>query len=425
MRNQMKSKTIETEFINWFVSEHPKLNKNKILRKGPGENQTHVRFSAGCGINSESEFLKLFEDFDYSPVVKNEFSKSYTVGGYIRWDNKKVGVLYGVAKEGHSERKRWTPGALGLNGLVTKDIKTFRANIISGLKNINEVEIELFLSLLDNIQKKTPIIETTFLSTNKSKITSDFGEVLAAYEDVVNGHEIKFTNKSNQKVVDYYVFLNNKWKEVSVKNPKGGGKVNVSDYVDFIDVSDEKNMAAQILHSIGSHNRDKLFELCVLSCPQVTQVAKIIGGISKAARTRYVKTHKYDQFYDQIKSDPLFVVNATPIGIPKEQEWKLNELTPRFAWEKGSLEPLDFTLNTLISRFWGETNIDKISEILTKILTKPKFKVVDIGQHVVISEIEFADINKWKTVYWSRATKAWHNWIAVAPAKGMKNDYTY
>jgi len=416
----MKNKTVETQFIDWLILANPTLNKEKISRKGPGENRTHVRFSTGCGITSEKEFLNLFENLSYREMPANEFSKSYTVGGYINWNNHELGVLYGIAKEGHSERKRWSPESLGLNGFSTKDVNIFRKKILDGLTKINEPELELFVSLLDNIEHKSPVPQTKFLKTNKSKITSDFGEILAAYDDVSNGLEIRFSDKSNQKVIDYYVCIDQTWKEVSVKNPKGGGKVNLSDYVDLIDTSNN-NIHAKILYAIGSHNRDELFKLTANVCPQVMKIAKIIGGTDKESKTRYVSTHTYDDFYNQIKNDSLFVLKKETLGVPSDQDWKPNELTPRSLWSKGSLDPLDFTINTLINRFWGYENIDEISKVVTKFLNKPKFKVVDIStQDVTITETEFKDVNKWKTVYWSRATKAWHNWMAVEPVKETK-----
>lgn len=417
----MKYSTIETQFIKWLLSKHSFLVESKIKRKGPRENRPHVRFSKGCGINSTEEFLKLFESFEYSPMLNNEFSREYCVGGYIKWQNQRVGVLYGVAPEGKSENKRWSPESLGLGGFITDNIKDFRTKIIKGLNTIGETEIDLFISLLDGVEFGTPVKETVFLKTNKSKITKDFGEVLAAYEDVLQGFEIKFSDKSNQKVFDYYRRLpNGEWIGVSVKNPKGGGKVNLSDFVDLIDLS-TNDIHAKILHAIGSHNRDLFFELTSTVCPQVEKVKNIIGGLTKKERTEYVKTHTYDEFYKHIKNDPLFVLKKETLGIPNDQIWKPNELTPQSLWNKGSLDPLDFTLNTLIDRFWGGSNVEGISKVVTKFLHKPKFKVVDISnESVILNEKEFKDINRWKTVYWSRATMAWHNWMAVEPVKETK-----
>jgi hypothetical protein len=194
----------------------------------------------------------------------------------------------------------------------------------------------------------------------------------------------------------------------------------LSDYVGLIDTSNN-DIHAEILYAIGSYNRDDLFKLTAEVCPQVKKIADIVGGTTKEAKTLYVKTHTYDEFYNQIKTDSLFVLKKETLGVPSEQDWKPGELTPRSLWAKGSLDPIDFTLNTLINRFWGNDNVEGISAVVTKFLDKPKFKVVDIlGQDVIITEKEFKDVNKWKTVYWSRATKAWHNWMAVEPVKDTK-----
>jgi hypothetical protein len=415
----MGKQTVETKFINWIASKNASLNKDKIRRKG-GERKSHVRFSPGCGLRTEQEFFKLFDGLEYIPMTLNEFSnkRSYSTGGYVTWQNQKVGVLYGIAQQGNSERKRWSPDSLGLAGYETNNLKDFKNKILEGLRIINEKEISLFISLLNSVEHNHVVLTSKFLETNKSKITSDFGEVLAAYSDVAKGFKIKFGNKSNQKVFDYSVLVKNKWEEVSVKNPKGGGKVNLSDFADLIDITD---VHSKILYALGTHNRDDFFTLTATVCLQVKKVSDIVGGLSKEDRLAYVKTHTYDEFYNQIKTDPLFVIKKQPLGVPDDQGWKPNELTPRALWAKGSLDPIDFTLNTFVNRFWGHSYVQEISSVVTKFLNKAKFKVVDINNgYVYIKERKFSDVKQWQTVYWSRATKAWHNWMAVEPTKETK-----
>jgi hypothetical protein len=413
----MGKSTVETKFINWVTSKNSFLNKDRIFRRG-GESKSHVRFSSGCGLRTEKEFFDLFDGLEFTPVTLNEFSKSYKIGGYITWQAQKVGVLYGIAPQGDSERKRWSPESLGLAGYETNNLKDFKNKILEGLKVIDEKETALLISLLDNIEVGRIIPISNFLETNKSKITSDFGEVLAAYSDVAKGFKIKFGNKSNQKVFDYYVLINNKWEEVSVKNPKGGGKVNLSDFVDIIDISDTHS---KILYALGTHNRDDFFTLSATVCPQVKKISDIVGGLTKKDRLEYVKTHTYDEFYNQIKNNSMFVVKKQTLGVPDDQGWKPNELTPRALWDRGSLDPIDFTINTFVNRFWGHNYTQEISIVVTKFLNRAKFKIVDISNGCVyIKEVKFSDVKQWQTVYWGRATKAWHNWMAVEPVKDQK-----
>jgi hypothetical protein len=408
----------ENLFLKHLLESYPNLNKERISIKGAGEGKPHIRFSSGCGIVNEQDFLNIFQNLNYTPIAKNEFSKAYSTGGYIKFNDKEIGVLYGIAKEGHSERKRWSPESLGLNGFVANNINTFRTKIISGLENIKESEIELFIALLNNIEHKTPVEETKFLITNKSKITSDFGEILAAFDYVSKGFAIKFSDKSNQKVVDFSVLVDNKWKDISVKNPKGGGKINLSDYVSLIEDDNGTNVHAKILKAISSHNRDDLFKFASQVSPQVLELFKIIGGTDKDTKIAYVKTHTYDEFYNQIKNNETFTIKKMPLGIPDDQGWKPSELTPRTMWSNGSTEPLDFTINTLINRFWGQVYVEEITKIVSKFRLGISFKIVDISNgNVYTKEKQFNDVKKWQTVYWSRSTKAWHNWMAVEPVK--------
>jgi len=74
----------------------------------------------------------------------------------------------------------------------------------------------------------------------------------------------------------------------------------------------------------------------------------------------------------------------------------------------------------LVSRLWGETATKEISIIVTQFLNEPMFVVLDIeNNQCIIKETNFSDVENWKTVYWSRATKAWHNWMGVEPLKGL------
>ena len=57
---------------------------------------------------------------------------------------------------------------------------------------------------------------------------------------------------------------------------------------------------------------------------------------------------------------------------------------PESLWNQGSLDPIDFTINTLVSRLWGATATTEISKIVTEFLNEPMFVVLDIQKNQCI-----------------------------------------
>jgi hypothetical protein len=63
-------------------------------------------------------------------------------------------------------------------------------------------------------------------------------------------------------------------------------------------------------------------------------------------------------------------------------------------------------------------NTAKITEIVSKFLTSTTFVKVDIiNSNFILAELPFENVKEWQTIYWGRATKAWHNWMGVEPVR--------
>ena len=175
---------------------------------------------------------------------------------------------------------------------------------------------------------------------------------------------------------------------------------------------DQDTITGKFLYSIASHNRNDFFKYAAELSQDVKAIADMVGGTSVDDVKKYVKQTDYDTFYDYVKQTKAH----RGLGIPEEGR-------PRKLWNQGSTEPFYFTLNTLIHRLWGEDASDDITNVVSSFLQKPKFIVVDIiNDQVITQELEFSNVQQWKTVYWGRATKAFHNWMGVEPIKGMDND---
>jgi len=414
------SKTInhERNFLKYLLENSNSLKKERIKLRPNGERKAHIRFSLGCGLSSADEFINLFKNLKipFQKITTEDFSKTYKLGGYVTWQGKSIGVLYGIGEKGYVERKKYAPDSIGLAGLEISNAKDFRSKVESGLVLV-EKDLSFrkcLISMLDNIKSGTEIQDHPFLKKNINKIKSDFGEVLAAYTLILQGKKIKFPIKSNNPRIDFWADGH----PYSAKAPNGGGKVNLSEYKDSIST---KTNTGKFLYSIATHNRDDFFKYAASLCPEVKLISEWVNGTSRADVKKYVANCSYDDHYAKMINMKTFKINNQVLGIPVNSNRKSTELTPKELWAKGSLEPFDFTINTIMSRFWGETNSDSITKEVSNFLVNTTFIHVDIVDLNIITEITpFESVTGWKTIYWSRATKAWHNWMAVEPIKESK-----
>lgn len=410
------SKTVsnETKFMKWLLENIPSLNSDRIDRIGSGERNSHVRFRKDSGLNTIEE-LKAQLDLLKIPYTNcDEYTGSPLYKGHginILWNNSTIGVLVAIADNGKIERKRYTPQSLGLAGLTFDNIDNFKEKIIKGILKIeNNVNIsDCLISMLDNITSNgtISIIDCKFLHDNINKITSDFGEILAAYYSVHRGNTINFPIKSNNNIADYSE--NNI--PVSAKGRLAGGKVNLGEFNKLIP---QDNLIGKFLHSLAIHDRDLFFKFGAELCIEAKLLSTWVGGTTTNDVSRYVKNTSYEDFYDKIESLQEF----KGLGIPLESK----DTRPRELWKIGDTNPFYFTLNTIIHRLWGEKNSIGITDIVSKFLNKAKFIHVDIKNlSLEFEEVLFADVSLWTTEYHSRATKAWHNWMGIQAIK-EKND---
>lgn len=402
----MSRLTTETKLRNFLV-ESLSLNKERIVRH-KGETPVHLRFKSNCGLKTfeqlQESLCKVGLKYESVPYKHYSRTPDYADQGLkVDFQGEKVGVQFNVPKEGNMSRKQFTPDALGLNGLTFTDKVTFRNAVLQG---INDSEFFDFLvSMLDNVENGNPIIGLENIrKADVNRITSDYGEVVCAYDYVLKGHTVFFPKGSNHKIADFYV----DGKGVSAKGRGTGGKVNLSAFVEFIDTD---TTTGKFLYSVATHNRNDFVKYAAELCPEVKAITDWANGTDRDTLSKFVASTSYDEFYDYIQN----TASHNGLGMPDAGG------RPKSLWIQGSLEPIDFTINTLVSRLWGERAVDEISEVVTKFLNEPTFIVLDIvNNKCIIKETKFSDINTWKTVYWSRATKAWHNWMAVEPVKGIK-----
>ena len=399
--------SIELKFKKFLLGKINYLNEEKIKRKSKGERPVHLRFSRGCGIKTLAEFKTLFTDLKITLIPNDSYtgSPSYKGQGFdLVWENQKIGVLYGVSNTG-VERKKFTPQSLGLTEIKFDDPVFFRKKIVEGLELVEEDKlfVECLISMLDNLEGKTKIKSHNFLTENLNRITSDFGEVLSAYKSAINGNTIdKFPKSSNNTFADYY----ENGTPVSAKGIKSGNKVNLMEYKDLINRSDN---VSEFFYAIATHNKDNFFKFGSTLCSQAQTLSEWASGTTELKVKEYVCSVTYDDFYTKVQKE------FQGLGVPL----KSKDARPRQLWLEGDTNPFYFTLNTVIHRFWGTKETEKITNFVLGFLNNLKFVHVDIkNDDVVIEELissnELSSHSKqWQTAYWSRATKAWHNWMGI------------
>lgn len=398
--------SLETQFKNFLLERLP-LNKERVARHN-GETPVHLRFKSNCGFTTFDQFKESLNTLGltYKETEYKHFSRSPDYGDQgliVNFQNQSVGVQFNVPKDGTMSRKQFTPDALNLNGLTFTDKYTFRTAV---LKGIADSEFSDFLvSMLDNVETGNPIIGLDAIrEADVNRITSDYGEVVCAYAFVLKGHTVFFPKGSNHKIADFYV----DGQGVSAKGRGTGGKVNLSAFSEFINT---ETATGKFLYSIATHNRNDFVKYAAELCPEIKTITDLAGGTDRDALAKFVSSTSYTEFYNYIKNTP----GHKGLGMPDASG------RPESLWNNGSLHPIDFTINTLVSRLWGESATSNISNIVTEFLNEPMFVVLDIKDNqCIIKETNFSDVQDWKTVYWSRATSAWHNWMGVEPVKGIK-----
>ena len=393
--------TPENTFKRYLMENHPFVARR--IQRHRGENPTHLRFRPGCGIDSVEELLNIFDRLGIGYVQADRLysrSPDYVGHGYtVTHNDDSIGILVAIQKQGRVKRKSLAPKRLGFEGRRYDNVTVFARDIQESIRGQDH---ERFLNdLIDSVLTGSRVDTRAILREDLSRITSDFGELLAALNGVRMGKTIEFPTHSNNTVADYTA----NGRPVSVKNRLGGGKVNLSNFANLIDTTER---TGTFLYAIATYDRDSVLRLGLDMNEQLRSIRDIFDN---RTLDDYVNTHTYDEFYTRLRS-------ITTLGIPAERD----DSRARELWKQGSLEPLHFTLLTVISRLWGQTpeGIDAVSPVVTAFLDRPLFVKVDIvDDRVVFTATRFSEVKRWRTIYWSRATKAWHNWPAVEPSDGL------
>jgi hypothetical protein len=321
-------------------------------------------------------------------------------------------VIMKVNPEGVVQ-KNLAPNNLKIENKVYSDSVILKQDIIAGLNSCgaNAETVVSCINILNAIENDTNITLTNTLcnSTDKSKITSDFGEVALAFNRIVKqGGTILFPAASNQSDFDFY--HNNV--PISAKGDKGSSRYlvgNNKEIANHIDTLGDSNIERMFK---AWYKRDMLavFEYAAPDCPEINWWNTKLQGFTESSIAAFTQNHTWDEFVESIKESQ----NGGLLGIPKKN---------RSTYEAGDTNPLVFALLTIWARYYNVHNSKKFNSIACKMLKNSKSKIVfeffnyNNAGEVLITNQAITTYSKWDIRYHGNANRSLNNYPAL---EGLK-----
>jgi hypothetical protein len=308
----------------------------------------------------------------------------------------------------YMKRKEVTPDRIGLGGKTFDNALQMREEIYNGLSSCTSVDNTVALmSILDVVDGLGKFKNTHILSADKSRITSDFGEVVSAYIRVTKGQKVFFPKESNHPSVDFFA----DGVGVSAKGDKGSSRLSIIDYADSIQTLGNSNVA-QVLKYLCDRKIYDVLNVAADACDELQFFKNKLRTITMESMKKYVNDVNYDTYVKDI----ITAQKGGIIGLPKK------ETECRNYWSKGDVNPLLFTLCTFLHRFYSQQNIDKLSELVVKLFTDTniEFEYFDYdinAESISIDILPISQYKVWEINYWGNAASALNNWPAV---KGLQ-----
>ena len=333
-------------------------------------------------------------------------SSAYT-GKCLTFDNNEI---YIVVRDKNSngvhymKRKDVTPDRIGLGNKTFTDANQMRNAVQAGLKNCTTLENTVALMSILNVVDDGKTFENTHvLTADKSRITSDFGEVVSAYVRVKNGQEVFFPKESNYPGIDFFA----DGVGVSAKGDKGSSRLSTIDYVDAISKLGNTN-EAQVLQHLSNRQIYQMIDIAADNCAELKFWKTKLGSITSDTMIAYISNYTYDDYVADVKESQ----NGAVIGLPKK------ETQCRTYWANKDINPLLFTLCTFVDRYYSEKNVDKLSNLVVQLFNTSNIEFeyfdYDVSANTIsINILPITQYKVWKINYWGNAASALNNWPAV------------
>jgi hypothetical protein len=383
---------IETQFARWIQVRSDRQTKDGV---------PYVR----CNTDIDDGLLLLEENgipftksnrFDTPISNSSGFNDSIFV---IQWKGNDINIKFN--RHGTTQ-KSLAPNRIIKVGYEYTSHKELRKDMILGLQNANEVTSASYtscLNLLTCIETDGPLEITEQMKdlSEKSKITSDFGEIALAYYRLFHqGGVILFPTASNQSDFDFY----HNGTRISAKGDKGSSRYLIGDNSEIEEVI--TSFGTSDLEVMFKHwyNRDliDMLNTSIALCESLSKFAdyNLSGSITETTLARYVNTNTYDDFIEHLIASQ----DGGTLGIPRK------EAEAKVLWDNSDLNPIKFALLTVWARNIVHENSEDFQKIAQKITANNDiifeyFDYIIEDQEILITNKEITKYSEWGIRYHS------------------------
>jgi len=401
-------KFIESKFAKWFAIRSDMKIKNNIR---------YVR----C--NADTDTVLSVLDENSVPYIKSNrietpisgvsrFNDSIFI---VKWNNNDIKIKTDASG---TKQKSLAPNQLIKVGYEYTDSEELKNDCILSLRNNNDITVATMKScesIFTCIDTGGPLKITEQMKnlSEKSKITSDFGETVLAYYRLFHlGGTILFPTASNQSDFDFY----HNGVRISAKGDKGssrylvGGNKEIEKVIISLGNSD---LEVMFKHWYRRDLTDMLHTSIAL-CEPLSKFAyyNLSGSITETSLARYVGTTSYDDFIDHL----VVSQDGAKLGVPKK------ETEARALWNKGDLNPIKFALLTVWARNIVKENEKDFQKIAQKITANNDiiFEYFDYSiedQQILINNKKITKYSEWNIRYHSNANSHKNNFPALVGIK--------
>ena len=313
-------------------------------------------------------------------------------------------------------QKDLAPNKLGIENKLYTDAAVFKADILQGLvtSGASQAVATACTNIINAIENGVNITITDALLNpmDKSKITSDFGEVALAFSRMFNqGGSVFFPAASNHSDFDFY----HNQIPISAKGNKGssryliGGNKEIANHINELGDSNIE----QMFKSWYKRDMYSVFTYAAPNCPEILWWGNKLNGFTADSILQYTLTHTWDQFVSDIKKSQ----NNATLGIPSENK-------NRATYEAGDSNPLLFALLTIWARYYNTHNSNEFNQIVCAMLKDSQSKIVfeffnydsNTGE-ILITNQKITKYSVWGIRYHGNATSSLNNYPAL---EGLK-----
>lgn len=395
-------KSLETSFAE-------KLSDFGFSCKRVNKGIPYVRCSAKRTV-VENALNELGLEFRVSNLVETPISGSQRFNDSILLVGWRNSVIKIKTDSAGVKQKRLAPNKLIAVGIDYIDASVLFNDCLRGLESHCNAEERLAcVNILEAIRDESNITLTPLLCNpiEKSKITSDFGEIALAYKRLYFlGGSIHFPSASNQSDFDFF----HNGIPISAKGEKGSSRYLVAGNNSFsISSLPESNMS-NMFCCWQSRDVFGLLNFAAEDCTQLRYWKDKLQSFSETSLLEFVEKTHYDDFIQDIKN----CQGGSTLGIPsKRLEHKTRE-----NYKQKSLHPILFALLTLWARYYVIENQEAFNQMASKITSSSNivFEYFDYDSNtgeIIIKQTKITKYKVWDIRYHSNANSSLNNYPAL------------